>query len=114
MPIFLEPNREFPVVLESDKGKSPEPTFYARALSMRAQQEISDTLELWNDDSIAGRDLIERTVPVLLKYFTRTENMPGIELTKESLLDCLTYQEARELLRLVLYNNHLDHNAKKE
>lgn len=111
MPIFLEPNREFPVVLESDKGKSPEPTFYARALSMRMQAEVSDVLDKWLGN-VNFDELLAATVDVLLKVFTRIENMPG-ELSKDWLMQ-LSYNEARELLRTVLMNNHLDHNAKKE
>lgn len=111
MPIFLEPNREFPVVLESDKDKTPKPTFYARALSMRMQQEVSDVLDKWLGD-VNFDDLLSATVDVLLKVFTRIKNMPG-ELSKEWLMQ-LSYNEARELLRTVLLNNHLDHNAKKD
>lgn len=112
MPIFLEPGREFPVVLEGDKDKTPTPTFYARSLSMRKQQEVADALDAWLGE-IDSKELFQRTVNVLLSVFTRIENMPG-ELSAEWLMDSLTYTEARELLRTVLFNNHLDHDAKKD
>lgn len=110
MPIFLEPGREFPVVLESDKDKTPTPTFYARSLSMRLQQEVADALDAWLTD-VNHKTLFDKTIEVFLKVFTRIENMPG-ELSAEWLYQ-LTYNEARELLKLVLHNNHLDHNTKK-
>jgi len=112
MPVYLEPGREFPVVLESDKDKKPTPTFYARSLSMRLQQEVAEALDSWLGD-VDSKVLFEKTIAVLLKVFTRIENMPG-ELSAEWLMDSLGYQEARELLRSVLLNNHLDHNAKKD
>lgn len=111
MPFYLEPGREVPV--ELDSARKPTPTFYARSLSMRMQQEISDVLELWFAAETTGRDLIERTVDVLLKYFVRAENLPADALSRDWMLDNLTYQEARDLLRTYLSNNHLDHNAKK-
>lgn len=110
MPIFLEPGREFPVVLESDKDKTPTPTFWAKALSMRMQQEVAEALDAWATD-IETAQLFEKAIQVLLKVFTRIENMPG-ELSADWLMQ-LSYNEARELLRTVLHNNHLDHTAKK-
>lgn len=112
MPVFLEPNREFPVVLESDKDRTPTPTFYARSLSMRLQQEVAEALDLWFTDGVDTKALFAKTVEVFLKVFTRIENMQG-ELSADWLYN-LTYSEARELLRTVLHNNHLDHNAKKD
>jgi hypothetical protein len=74
------------------------------------QSEVAEVLDAWSTD-LDTKTLFANTIAVLLKVFIRIENMPG-ELSAEW-LEQLSYNEARELLRTVLHNNHLDHDSKK-
>jgi hypothetical protein len=42
MPVFLEPDQSFPIVLDCDKDKPKEsqPTFLVKSQSMRGQREV--------------------------------------------------------------------------
>ena len=53
MPLFLEPDQKYPIVLDSDADKPQEsqPTFYARSQSMRGQQRIGQVLDLWTNNA---------------------------------------------------------------
>ena len=67
MPIFLEPDQRFPVVLTSDKDK-PEgtrPTFFARSQSMRGQQRIADALDSLHGENITTQGLFSAVCDVL-------------------------------------------------
>ena len=117
MPIFLEPGQSFPVVLDCDKDKPAEtrPTFYVRSQSMRGQKRILEVLDrLSTDESVTVDDLFSDAVNVLSDVIVRWTNMNNIELSKEAMLDVLTYQEARELLRKVAYNQHVTTDEKKD
>lgn len=112
MPIFLEPDQKYPVVLDSDKDKEPKPTFLAKSQSMRGQQRVADCLDKWNDDGITAGDLFDATVQTLGEVLVGWKNM-GQEYSVDALRDVLTYGEARELLRKVMHNQHLDLESKK-
>lgn len=113
MPVYLEPNRLFPVVLKSDEDRSPKPTFWAVSLSMRMQNHLSEVLDKWHEEDVNTSVLFTETIEAILKYVQKLENMPGAELNAEWLMDNLTYQEAREILGTILFNNHLNHDLKK-
>lgn len=116
MPIFLEPDHQFPVVLESDKAKPAEsrPTFFAKSQSMRGQERIAEVLDLLSEDTdITTQELFGRTCERLQAVLAGWKNMGGKKYNPEELRDLLTYSEARELLRLVAYNQHIDHEEKK-
>lgn len=113
MPIFLEPGQRYPIVLESDKGKIPTPTFYAKSQSMRGQLAISEVLDqLTSDDSVTTEKLFDATKEKLGEVIFDWSNMIDPETKKEIpfsknlFLDVLTYSEARELLRKIAYNMH--------
>lgn len=108
MPIYLEPDREFPIVLKADRDKQPRPTFYALTQSMRGQIRIAETLDALYGEEIKTAELFQRTIDCLKEYIVRTENMPNFEF------DDLTYSEARELLQAVMYNTKIDHDEKKD
>lgn len=112
MPILCEPDATFPVVLESDKDKTPQPTFIAKAQSMRGQQRIGATLDLWNESELSVRELFEKTLEVLGAVFVGWRNMPK-PYSVEALADTINYAEARELLRQVLFASQLDPESKK-
>jgi len=116
MPIFLEPDQRFPVVLEVDKDKPQEsrPIFFAKSQSMRGQKRISDVLDrLTKDDDVTTDELFADVVETLGTVLTGWKNMNGIEYSKDALYDVLSYGEARELLRKVAYNQHVADEEKK-
>jgi hypothetical protein len=116
MPIFLEPDQKFPIVLASDKDKPAEsrPTFFAKSQSMRGQRRIATVLDrLTEDKEVTADQLFTDAVEVLATVLTGWQNMNGIAYSKEALEDVLSYSEARELLRGVAYNQHVTVEEKK-
>ena len=116
MPLFLEPDQKYPIVLDIDaeKPKATQPTFYARSQSMRGQQKIADVLDQWTDNpDISIKELFASTVEVLTGVVIGWANMGGKEFSAENMHDILSYQEARELLRKVMYNQHITADEKK-
>lgn len=112
MPIFLEPNQKYPVVLDADQSKMPTPTFFARSQSMRGQQRVAECLDRLTDDKVTAAELFDETVTVLGEVLVGWSNM-GREYSAEAIRDVLTYNEARELLRKVMYNQHVQLEEKK-
>jgi len=114
--LYLEPGQKYPVVLDSDaeKPQSQRPVFFAKSQAMRGQQRIGEVLDLWtsNPDVTPGQ-LFDATIDVLADVLIGWVNMGGIEFSREALREVLTYQEARELLRKVMYNQHITAEEKK-
>lgn len=116
MPLSLEPGQKYPIVLDidADKPKATQPTFYARSQSMRGQQKIADVLDQWTDSpDISIKDLFASTVEVLTGVVISWTNMGEKEFSAEAMHEILSYQEARELLRKVMYNQHITADEKK-
>jgi hypothetical protein len=116
MPLFLEPGNKYPIVLDGDAGKPAEiqPTFFAKAQSMRGQQKVAEVLDMWTDNkSLTIAELFDATIDTLGGVVIGWANMGGIEFSTDSLRDILTYNEARELLRKVMYNQHITTDEKK-
>jgi len=116
MPIFLEPDQRFPVVLDSDKDKPVEsrPTFFAKSQSMRGQRKISQVLDrMFSDEDVKPDELFNDALDVLSDVLVGWKNMGGIEFSRDGLEEVLNYSEARDLMRLVARNQHLNHEEKK-
>lgn len=116
MPVFLEPGQKFPIVLESDESKPAEirPTFFAKSQSMRGQEQVLAVLDrLTGDDDVTPKQLFDDVCETLGKVLVGWSNMSGIEYTPEAIRDVLSYTEARELLRKVAYNSHVQPEEKK-
>lgn len=116
MPLFLEPGQKYPIVLDvdADKPKDKQPTFFAKSQSMRGQQKIADVLDMWTDNpDLTTKQLFDATIEVLSGVVISWSNMGGIEFSNEAMRDVLAYQEARELLRKVMYNQHITADEKK-
>jgi hypothetical protein len=116
MPLFLEPGQQYPIVLDIDAGKPKEsqPTFFAKSQSMRGQQKIGEVLDLWsNSPDISLADLFDATIAVLDGVVVGWKNMGSVEFSTDSMKDVLNYSEARELLRKVMYNQHITPDEKK-
>lgn len=116
MPIFLEPGQRYPIVLDSDASKPAEtrPTFFAKSQSMRGQQRIADVLDrLTADSEVTTKELFADACTVLGEVLVDWRNMDGIAFDADKLPDILSYQEARELMRKISYNQHVQHEEKK-
>jgi len=100
--------------IDADKPKATQPTFYARSQSMRGQQKIANVLDQWTDNpDISIKDLFAQTVEVLTGVVIGWVNMGSNEFSSEALHEVLSYQEARELLRKVMYDQHITADEKK-
>jgi len=116
MPIALEPGQQFAIVLDSDaaKPKESQPTFFAKSQAMRGQLKVGQVLDLYTENpDITIDELFSKTIDALSDVLIGWKNMSGIEYSKESLADVLSYTEARELLRKVMHNQYLNHDEKK-
>jgi hypothetical protein len=115
MPLFLEPNQSFPIVLDCDKEKPKEtqPVFFAKSQSMRGQRHIAEVLDSLLSSEKTSGELFTEVVDELEKVLTGWSNMGGHQYCRDSMELVLSYQEARELLRKVLLNQHLQADEKK-
>ena len=116
MPLFLEPDQKYPIVLDSDQAKPPEsqPTFFAKSQSMRGQERVGKVLDLWTDTpDITIAELFESTVGLLGEILVGWKNMGDLVFSVDEVRNVLTYTEARELLRKVMYNQHITALEKK-
>lgn len=115
MPLFLEPGQQYPIVLDidADKPKESRPTFYAKSQSMRGQQRIGEVLDMWGDNpDLTLCELFDATLAVLSGVVVGWTHM-GREFSIDAMKDVLNYSEARELLRKVMYNQHITPDEKK-
>ena len=114
MPLCLEPNQRFPIVLDSDLDKplATRPTFFVVSLSMREQMKLSTdrdaALKLPNSDEI-----FEATCELLNRYLVGWSNMGPHDYGTADVRDFLTHGEACELLRRALSNSHVSLEEKK-
>ena len=110
MPILCDPKQQYPIVLESDKGKECPPTFFAYALSGRQQIANTDKIKQFRSDAEAFEFL-----PDLIVGWKDLKDADGIEIQfdPEKLVDVLTNKEAWELIRTIQQNEHLSVDEKK-
>jgi hypothetical protein len=113
MPRFLEPNQKFSIVLDSDKDKPVEsrPTFFAKSLSMREQTKLGGELDqAWGLGTTEA--IFEATCEMLKGYIVGWQNMGSFEFGCD-VQEFLSFDEAKELLRKVLANQHVTNEEKK-
>jgi len=119
MPLSLEPDRRFPVVLEIDKDKPSEtqPTFYANSKSMRDAEDTADEFDAMLSDSQNGKELHKRTCEMLHKHVVGWKNMGNFTFPTSPQewyeTGVLTFAEAAELLRGIIRNRSLNVDEKK-
>lgn len=115
MPLFLEPGQKYPIVLDSDadKPKETQPRFFAKSQCMRSQQRIGEVLDLWHEEGVTIATLFDQTIDVLDGVVIGWENMGDLEFSADAMRDVLTYNEVRELLRKVMWNQHMTADEKK-
>jgi len=114
MPKALEPGVLFEIVLDSDmaKPKAERPVFLAPSLSMRDQGKLEQEMETsLKHDTTSG--LFDATCDLLSRYVRGWRNMGGHVFGECDLRDLLSHNEARELLRKILANQHVEPEEKK-
>lgn len=120
MPIALEPGKRWPIVLDSDKGMNPEPTFYARALSLREQSAVDDVLSGAKDKSRKVKDVFAEHFETLKKFLLGWDNMVDANTGKavpydvNELDNIIDFVQAREILTKMLVNEHVTLEEKKD
>ncbi len=114
MPLCLEPNQRFPIVLDSDKDKplATRPTFFVVSLSMREQLKLSAGMDaaLSHDTT---EEIFDATCKLLDDYLVGWSSMGPHDYSEATVKDFLTHGEARELLRKILGNSHVSLEEKK-
>ena len=105
MPILLEPDQRYIVVLDCDKDKEVKPCFHVRAVSAREAFQTNETIR----NCTKNEDVFE----LLPRFVVGWENMGGMDFAADSLQDVLTIPESWELLRAIVGNNHVGELEKK-
>lgn len=109
MPLALEPNATFDVVLDSDKTKpkGTRPTFVCRYLSCRTWREVAETIQNLEEDNADGPAVMKLVIEQLNKCVVGWRNMaaPGeksIRFSLNELPAVIDLFEAMELLKKAL------------
>lgn len=119
MPRCLDPEQMFDIVLDGDKGKSPEPTFVCRSLTLRqfrncivklqgireaADQNavISEALDVIEDVVVGWRNMIDPRTGKEIKFTPGTAG------------DLLDIEEAVELVQKITMSGRLSEDESKK
>ena len=115
MPISLEPDKRFSVVLDCDAAKPKEsrPTFFVLSQTMRGHKEILDVIDCRYQEEITVDEIFELTCKKLSEVIVGWSNMGDHVFGQSDLRDLLTFNEATELLRKVGRNSHVEPEEKK-
>ena len=106
MPRLLDPDSNFDAVLESDKERTPTPTFTFKALSKKRFVHIVDAYESLED--IDGDvDKVNAIFDFVREGLIGWRNMGGKEFDPAALDDLLTIGEGVELLEYMLAGQQL-------
>jgi len=107
MPILLEPEQKYPIVLDRDESldEQTRPTFFASAMSARQSFDIRKVIHSFSDDE-QGFDLLQTLV-------IDWRNVKDEDFSPDKLLDVLTTTEGWELLRKIVANDHVTASEKK-
>lgn len=115
MPISLEPDKRFPIVLDSDmdKPKESRPTFWAKSQTMRGHEDVLAAIDYKHEPEVTVADIFEKTCSKLSEVIVAWSNMGQHVFGETQYKDLLTYDEAVELLRKVGRNAHIEPEEKK-
>ena len=81
---------------------------------MRVQQSVADVLDtLSTENALSTAEIFEAHCKKLSEVIVDWKNMGSFEFGKADLQEVLTFNEARELLRKVMYNQHITADEKK-
>jgi hypothetical protein len=113
MPISLRPNKRFPIVLECDKDlpSNERPVFYALSKTMEGQQDTLEFLDQLRDQTL--EEAFRTTCDKLQELIVGFNNMGNHVFGQHDWRQILSFEEARELIRKVAHNSHLEPEEKK-
>ena len=114
MPLALEPGKKLPIVLDSDMHMPLEsrPTFFFPSVSNRKYTELQEAIDdCWNHPT--ATDICKAVCEMLKKHCQGWKNMGEFEFGVADFMDLLTNQEAQQLLRKYLANQHVTTEEKK-
>jgi len=106
MPIGLDPNQTFKIVLETDKDKDPQPCFVYKYLTSRQWRDLA-AMEDLVDRAKSAVEIFDKSIEAISTGLVGWENMAGqdaaeIPFDQEKLADLLTLGEVQELFQKVL------------
>lgn len=119
MPRALEPGLIFPIVLESDKGRDPQPTFLAKSLSIRGQRRLLECVQQIQDAAGKG-EVIEAAVNAVAAGLVGWRNMVDpetqqpIEYSPAVLADVLAIDELMEIIGKMVGAGRLAEDDRKK
>jgi len=115
MPVSLEPNQRFPIVLDSDMAKpvAERPTFFVVSLSMREQKTLSTAMDEAIDYTKTATEIFDATCELLKKYLVGWSNMGPHVYPEGDLQEFLCHREARELLTKLMASSYVSFEEKK-
>lgn len=119
MPRALEPGLIFPIVLESDRGKTPQPTFLAKSLSIRGQRRLLECVERIQQAAGKG-EVIEAAVEAVASGLVGWKHMidPGtgqdIPYSCDALSEVLAIDELMEIVGKLIGAGQLSEEERKK
>lgn len=115
MPVSLEPNQRFPIVLDSDMAKpvADRPTFFVVSLSMREQKTLSTAMDEALDYKKPTNEIFDATCDLLKKYLVGWSNMGQHAYPDADIQEFLCHREARELLTKLMTSSYVSFEEKK-
>lgn len=114
MPVFLEPDQKFPVVLKTDLSKpiATRPTFFFPSVSMRQYFVLDPEIDAcYKHNTVEA--IFQATCDLMTKHCVGWKNMGAFEFGSADFREFLTHQEAMELLRSFASNQHVSMEEKK-
>jgi hypothetical protein len=115
MPISLEPDKRFAIVLDSDidKPKESRPTFWAKSQTMRGHESVLEAIEFMYKPDATVAEVFKSVCDKLTEVIVGWDNMGPFVYGQHGFAEVLTHLEALELLRKVGRNSHLEPEEKK-
>ena len=119
MPRALEPGLIFPIVLEGDRGKDPQPTFLAKSLSIRGQRRLLECVERIQAASNKG-EVIEAAVEAVASGLVGWRHMVDpatgqeIPYSSDALCEVLAIDELMEIIGKLIGAGQLSEDERKK
>jgi hypothetical protein len=118
MPICCEPGERFPIVLDCDKGKTPEPTFWCRHLSARKFQAMTKIGQRMAETGDLDKqlDLLSEALEMTLCGWDNLTDPAGTPIPFDviGIMDLLTIAEGAELFSKSTSGQHVSGSDAKK
>ena len=113
MPLFLEPDQQYDIVLESDMHYPEEsrPTFIARSVTMKEHRELAALIE--SESASTAGEFFDNAVKAMKSILRGWRNMGSVPYDPSEIEGLLTVAEVREVVAKAMYNNHVSKEQKK-